>query len=122
MRLSSLHPQRRRAGLTLVEMLIALALSIFIMSILSEAFVKGLEVFGQYKALADLEQRLRTVANIIRRDLRAPHFENSKKLSECTAGGKPMPVLDGLTALPFTPAQALILPGSLSEYEEFFQF
>lgn len=98
MRLHPKHSKHSRAGLTLVEMLIALALSIFIMAIMSEAFIKGLEAFGNFKALADLEQRLRTVANIIRRDLKAPHFDNSKKLSECTASGRAMPVLDGLRA------------------------
>jgi hypothetical protein len=109
------HP--KRAGLTLVEMLIALALSIFIMAILSEAFVKGLEVFGQYKALADLEQRLRTVANIVRRDLRAQHFDGGRKLSECTASGKPMPMLDGLRAAPYTAIEAQILLRQLEQYK-----
>src|SRR5260221_9194054 len=116
MRLPSLHQRHARAGLTLVEMLIALALSIFIMAIMSEAFVKGLEAFGQFKALSDLEQRLRTFANIIRRDLRAPHFENSKKLSECTVCGKPMPILDGLKAAPFTATEAGLLNQQLLPY------
>lgn len=116
MRLHTTRQPSVRAGLTLVEMLIALALSIFIMAILSEAFVKGLETFGQYKALADLEQRLRTFANILRRDLRAPHFENSKKLSECTASNKPMPTLDGLKAGTFTTAEALVLHQQLAQY------
>lgn len=88
----------RRKGLTLVEMMIALALSIFIMAILSEAFITGLNAFGNFKALADLDQRLRTAANIIRRDLKAPHFDGSKRLSECTVSGRPMPMLDGLLA------------------------
>ncbi len=106
----------KRAGLTLVEMLIALALSIFIMAILSEAFVKGLEVFGQYKALADLEQRLRTVANIVRRDLRAQHFDGGKKLSECTVSGKPMPMLDGLKAATYNIDEAKVLLRQLEQY------
>ncbi|HQR42784.1 MAG TPA: hypothetical protein PLX97_08870 [Gemmatales bacterium] len=110
------HGHLSRAGLTLVEMLIALALSIFIMAILSEAFVKGLEVFGQYKALADLDQRLRTVANILRRDLQAPHFEGSKKLSECTASGKTMPSIDGLPASTLNPTQAALLQRQLAPY------
>jgi hypothetical protein len=116
MRYRSLQNGTRRAGLTLVEMLIALALSIFIMAILSEAFVKGLEVFGQYKALADLDQRLRTAANILRRDLRAPHFEGSKKLSECTASSKAMPGIDGLPPGIFNPQQAEVLLRQLAPY------
>jgi len=105
-----------RAGLTLVEMLIALALSIFIMAIMSEAFVKGLEAFGNFKALADLEQRLRTVANIIRRDLSAPHFDGSKKLSECTVSGRAMPVLDGLHIGPHTAPEVTALLRQLAPY------
>lgn len=116
MRLRHNIHQAKRAGLTLVEMLIALALSIFIMAILSEAFVKGLEVFGQYKALADLEQRLRTVANIVRRDLRAQHFDGGKKLSELTESGKPMPMLDGLRPLPYNADEARILLRQLQQY------
>ena len=109
MRLHSSKLKSSRAGLTLVEMLIALALSIFIMAIMSEAFVKGLEAFGTFKALADLDQRLRTVANIIRRDLKAPHFDGSKKLSECTATGRAMPVLDGLLPRAYTADEAKAL-------------
>lgn len=117
MRLHSHHAKPSRAGLTLVEMLIALALSIFIMAIMSEAFVKGLEAFGQFKALADLDQRLRTVANIIRRDLKAPHFDTSRKLSECTASGRAMPVLDGLNARNYTAVEATALLRQLAPYQ-----
>lgn len=117
MRLHSLQPKHTRAGLTLVEMLIALALSIFIMAIMSEAFVKGLEAFGNFKALADLEQRLRTVANIIRRDLKAPHFDTSKKLSECTVTGRAMPVLDGLKAGTYSAAEVTALLRQLAPYQ-----
>ncbi len=116
MRLHSLHPRHNRAGLTLVEMLIALALSIFIMAIMSEAFVKGIEAFGNFKALADLEQRLRTVANIIRRDLKAPHFDGSKKLSECTVSGRAMPVLDGLRVGTYSAVEVNALLKQLAPY------
>ncbi|MFT3879084.1 MAG: hypothetical protein QM703_05410 [Gemmatales bacterium] len=92
-------------------------LSIFIMAIMSEAFVKGIEAFGNFKALADLEQRLRTVANIIRRDLKAPHFDGSKKLSECTATGRAMPVLDGLKAGTYTADEAKALLRQLAPYQ-----
>lgn len=82
---------RRRPGLTLVEMLVSLALSVFMMAILSEAFVTGLKAFGQLKALADMEQQLRTAATILRRDLKAPHFEGNRKLSQLTVSGQPIP-------------------------------
>lgn len=70
-----------RKGLTLVEMLVALALTIFLMAILSEAFVTGLQAFRRLKAVGDMDQQLRTVANILRRDLQAPHFEGTRRLS-----------------------------------------
>lgn len=117
MRLPSFHHRHARAGLTLVEMLIALALSIFIMAIMSEAFVKGLEAFGQFKALSDLEQRLRTFANIVRRDLRAPHFDTSRKLSECTVTGRGMPQLDGLKAGTYSAPEATALLRQLEPYQ-----
>ena len=84
---------------------------------MSEAFVKGLEAFGQFKALSDLEQRLRTFANIIRRDLRAPHFDTSKKLSECTASGHGMPQLDGLKAGTYNATEATALLRQLASYQ-----
>lgn len=71
----------QRKGLTLVEMLVALALTIFLMAILSEAFVTGLKAFRRLKAVGDLDQQLRTVSNILRRDLQADHFEGGRRLS-----------------------------------------
>jgi prepilin-type N-terminal cleavage/methylation domain-containing protein len=61
----------RRHGFTLVELLVAMALTLFIMVILSEAFSVGLGSFRQLKAVADMQEKLRTVATIMRRDLQA---------------------------------------------------
>src|SRR5579871_2252639 len=63
-------------------MLVAMALILFIMVILSEAFVAGLESFRQLKALGDMEERLRAAATEIRRDLNADHFEGKRRLSD----------------------------------------
>jgi hypothetical protein len=73
-----------RKALTLVEMLVALALTIFLMAILSEAFVTGLRAFRRLKAVADIDQQLRTVAHALRRDLQAEHFEGGRRLSSYT--------------------------------------
>jgi type II secretory pathway pseudopilin PulG len=81
----------RRKGLTLVEMLVAMALIIFMMAILSEAFVKGLEAFRMLKAVGDMDQELRTVATALRRDLQADHFEGHRRLSTLTPDGRPIP-------------------------------
>src|SRR5947208_11474370 len=67
---------RRRQGFTIVELLVALALIIFIMVILTEAFSAGLESFRRLKAIGDMQERMRSAAIIIRRDLQAEHFEN----------------------------------------------
>jgi prepilin-type N-terminal cleavage/methylation domain-containing protein len=73
---------RRRQGFTLVELLVSLALIIFIMAILSEAFVTGIKTFRDLKALGDLNARLRTATNLLRDDLSADHFTGRKRLSD----------------------------------------
>lgn len=73
---------RRRPGFTLIEMLVSVALVLFIMVILTEAFGKGLESFRTLKAIGDMEARLRTAAAILRRDLTADHFEGKRRLSD----------------------------------------
>src|SRR5262245_61577955 len=50
---------RRRSGFTIVELLVAMALILFIMAILSEAFVAGLKSVRDLKAVADMAERLR---------------------------------------------------------------
>jgi hypothetical protein len=75
---------KRRPGLTLVEMLVATALVLFIMVIISEAFVTGLESFHQLKAIGDMNEKLRSAAAILRRDLRADHFGSGSLLSNMT--------------------------------------
>ncbi|HJT75956.1 MAG TPA: prepilin-type N-terminal cleavage/methylation domain-containing protein, partial [Gemmataceae bacterium] len=66
---------RRRQGFTLVEMLVTLALVLFIMVILSEAFASGLGTFRQLKAIGDMQERLRSVATIVRHDLRNHYLQ-----------------------------------------------
>jgi prepilin-type N-terminal cleavage/methylation domain-containing protein len=83
----------RRRGFTLVELLVAMALTLFIMVILSEAFSVGLGTFRQLKATADMQEKLRTVATILRRDLQAnlytvggtfPHYLHELDMSDLT--------------------------------------
>jgi type II secretory pathway pseudopilin PulG len=93
----------RRSGLTLVEMLIALALTIFLMAILSEAFVVGLNSMSRLKALSDLETQLRITANLLRKDLQADHFEGGRRLSRLTASGQPVPNIPNVGNFLVTP-------------------
>src|SRR5262249_43820133 len=64
------------------ELLVSMALIIFIMAILSEAFATGIRTFRDLKALGDLNERLRTAITLLRDDLTADHFEGRKKLSD----------------------------------------
>jgi prepilin-type N-terminal cleavage/methylation domain-containing protein len=72
---------RRRQGFTIVEMLVAMALIMFIMAILSQAFVSGIGAFRVLKASGDMAEKLRATTQLLQRDLAADHFEGKKRLS-----------------------------------------
>lgn len=72
----------RRQGFTLVELLVAMALILFIMSIISVAFVDSTESFRLFRARAELSEKLRFITQTLRADLRANHFENNRRLSD----------------------------------------
>jgi hypothetical protein len=63
-------------------MLVATALVMFIMLILSEAFVAGLEAFRTLKGIGDMEERLRAATTAIRADLGPDHFDGKRRLSD----------------------------------------
>ncbi|MFO0878761.1 MAG: prepilin-type N-terminal cleavage/methylation domain-containing protein [Gemmataceae bacterium] len=71
-----------RCGFTMVELLVAMALIVFIMYILAEAFSAGAKTFRDLKAVGDLNTRLRTATSTLRRLLSADHFEGRKRLSD----------------------------------------
>ena len=71
----------RRGGFTIVELLVAMALIMFMMAILSTAFVAAGKAVRDLKAAGDLAERLRQASGILRRDLAADHFEGKKRLS-----------------------------------------
>ncbi len=73
---------RRRQGFTLVELLVSVALIVFIMVILSEAFSASMTAFRLLKGVGDMDARLRTASNLLRNDLTADHFEGKKRLSD----------------------------------------
>src|SRR5262249_13030922 len=75
-------PLAPRRGFTLVEMLVAMALTMFIMVILSEAFATGLDSFRQLKAIGDMEESLRAAATVLRADLAADHYTGKRRLSD----------------------------------------
>ena len=59
-------PRRPRPGFTLVELLVAIALIVFIMVILTEAFSAGTGVFRTLKAQGDLMEKLRAAELLLR--------------------------------------------------------
>jgi prepilin-type N-terminal cleavage/methylation domain-containing protein len=83
---------KRRQGFTLVELLVAMALIVFIMSILSAAFVSATQVFRDLKALGDMAEKLRTASNVLRRDLAADHFDGKRRLGQPTFWNQDQPV------------------------------
>lgn len=75
--LISARPVQTRRGFTLAELLVAMALIVFIMTILSQAFAAGIEAFRQLKASGDMTEELREASLQLRRDVPATnHFAN----------------------------------------------
>jgi prepilin-type N-terminal cleavage/methylation domain-containing protein len=64
----------RRTGFTLVEMLVATALILFIMAIMAEALGAGSKTFANMRTAGDLQNKLRSASTIMRRDLSLEHF------------------------------------------------
>jgi hypothetical protein len=59
-----------------------MALIMFIMAILSQAFVSATGVFRNLKAAGDMAEKLRATTTLLQRDLAADHFEGKKRLSD----------------------------------------
>jgi prepilin-type N-terminal cleavage/methylation domain-containing protein len=79
-----------RSGFTLIEMMVAVALTLFLMTIISQAFVSGLELFSQLKAIGDMEDNLRVATTNIRSDLQQDHFEAKRRLSDLSLANPPL--------------------------------
>src|SRR5205814_6983667 len=73
---------KNRRAFTLVEMMVSMALTIFIMVLLSQAFVAAMQTFRVLKGVGDMEEKLRTAVSIMRRDLTAQHFVPNKSISD----------------------------------------
>jgi hypothetical protein len=89
-----LNQKNGRGAFTLVEMLVATALVMFIMLILSEAFVAGLEAFRTLKGIGDMEEHIRVAVTPLRHDLRQDHFDGRRRLSDplfWSSGNPPNP-------------------------------
>ena len=82
---------RVRPAFTLIELLVAMALIAFIMAVLSQAFVEGLETFRQMKGIGDLDEKLRAAAAQLREDVAATHFQTDEFIRDTIRTGKPNP-------------------------------
>jgi prepilin-type N-terminal cleavage/methylation domain-containing protein len=71
-----------RRGFTLIELMVAMALTLFIMVILSQAFIMALDTFSGLKGIGDMQMSLRTALNVLRDDLSQDHFEGKRRLSD----------------------------------------
>ena len=78
---------RSRAGFTLIELMVAMALALFIMVILSQAFVLALDAFSGMKGIGDMQQDLRTAQVMLRDDLRQDHLTGKRRPSDQTTLG-----------------------------------
>ena len=74
MRIAKYTTGRSRKGFTLVELLVAAALSILIMFVIATAFQSGLQTLSTLKSLGDMAERLKTAETLLRTDLEAEHF------------------------------------------------
>jgi len=72
---------RRRSAFTLVEVLVSMALILFIMSILAAAFGAASQAVSDLKAAGDLAEKLRGATNVLKFDLEADHFTDSTATS-----------------------------------------
>jgi prepilin-type N-terminal cleavage/methylation domain-containing protein len=71
-----------RKGFTLIELMVAMALTLFIMVILSQAFSLALDTFSGIKGLGDMQADLRVATVLLRDDLSQDHFEGKRRLSD----------------------------------------
>lgn len=77
------------SGFTLVELLVSMALMMFIMVILVEAFSAGMDTFQNLRALGDLQEQLRSVSQLLQSDLAQPHFEGNRRCSDSNFWSEP---------------------------------
>jgi len=68
------YTSRRRTGVTLPELMVAAAMSMVIMLIIAFAFREGVKSFRTLRAVGQMQDRMRSAQNVLKRDLAAEHF------------------------------------------------
>jgi type II secretory pathway pseudopilin PulG len=67
---------RRRSAFTIVELLVATALTMLIMAIMATAFQSAMGSLSHLRSTGELQERLRVVATTLKADLQSPHFDD----------------------------------------------
>ena len=114
------HSPAARRGFTLVELLVAAALAVMVMAIISVAFQAGLSTLSSLKSVGDMSEKLRTVETSLRKDLEAQHLEDEQgtpvRVSEPRLGTPDAPRLawtNPLNTLP-VPGAPIVGPTAVS--------
>lgn len=76
--------QRRpeRSGFTLVELLVSIGLTMFIMTIIVEAFTLSMDSFQGFRSVGDITTQVRGTLALLRNDLSQNHFEGNRRASD----------------------------------------
>ncbi len=83
------HSTLLRPAFTLVELLVSMALTLFVMTILVEAFGAGMDTFQNMRALGEVQDNLRSGLNLLKADLSHPMFEGGRKTSDSNFWDEP---------------------------------
>ena len=79
---SLMQVRNSKKGFTLVELLVSMAIIIFMLSIMSQAFVIATTCMSGVKGVGELLDKGRPVLAVLQKDLSAYHFDGYKRLSD----------------------------------------
>lgn len=83
-------PNRRtRPGFTLVELLVAAALSMVIMLIIGVAMQRSIDTFRTLRSVSQMQEKLKATHMVLRRDLQSEHFDAPPGGTANGGGGGP---------------------------------
>jgi hypothetical protein len=71
------HHRKYRSAFTIVELLVAAALSMVIMLIIGICFQKSIDTFRTLRSVSQLQEKLKSAHLVLKRDLEAEHFGNT---------------------------------------------
>ena len=80
--LNSKQIRVNKKGFTLVELLVSMAIIIFMLSIMSQAFVIATTCMSGLKGVGELLDKGRPVLAVLQKDLSAYHFDGYRRLSD----------------------------------------